>query len=173
MQAAHDQANLIRLKYEDKVYRTFYVDYYSGTPSKKRATASFSRDMYNELLYGNAREIGLLDDPVLNAMGFIIGPGKFKAAYTITADATKAIFKHWGKTNGKKAVDAFTKSAAKGFVSKEGANGIKQITGFSKNGKWYSVEIKVKNKQFGDYRVYGYKDKAGNFIFDFFDKALH
>lgn len=173
MQSVHDQANLIRLKYESRVNRTIYSDslFKTGT-----VLQSLTASEYNELLYGNAIEVPFMDDPVLIGMGFItpIG-GASRAGYTITKEATEAIMSLWGKTTGKKAVQAFSKSAAKGFVSTKGANGLKDITsaGLKKNGNKYTVEIKVKNKEFENYRIYGYKNDEGNYVFDWFDDALH
>jgi hypothetical protein len=173
MQAAHDSANIIRLKYEDKVYRTTFVDYYTGTPAQNRGTFLYSASMYKELLSGNARSISLADDPVFMAAGFIGGPGEVKIMYSISEEAVKGVMKQWGKTTGKKALNAFTKSAEKGFVSKQGSNGIKNISGFKKGGKFYDLELKVKNAQFDNFRIYGYQDKTGKFIFDYFGDALH
>lgn len=68
----------------------------------------------------------------------------------------------------------FEKSVAKWFVYKDAANGIEYLEGVKKvGGTTYTMEIKVLNQQFANYRIYGYKDEAGNFIFDYFGKALH
>ena len=55
----------------------------------------------------------------------------------------------------------------KGMVGSEGQSGIKKLKGK------YTYEIKVKNKEYGDYRIYGYQDGDGTIIFDYFDKGLH
>ncbi|MDQ0062454.1 RHS repeat domain-containing protein [Paenibacillus harenae] len=172
MQAAHAQANLIRLKYQSRIDRTIYADslFKPGT-----IVRSLTLDMYNELLYGNVREIRLVDDPLFIGMGFITGARQLRSGYVITKEAIDAVMKQWGKTNGQKAVQAFSKSVAKGFVSKEGTNGVKDISsaGLQKKGIKYTVEIKVKNKEFSDYRIYGYQKKDGTYVFDWFSKALH
>ncbi|QOS80849.1 hypothetical protein JNUCC31_08240 [Paenibacillus sp. JNUCC31] len=171
MQAAHDSANLIRLKYLNQVNRTSYIDYYSGNPSKNRATQSYTASMHNELINGNASQVPL-GSVLLNTVGIIAGPGEAKIAYTITKEATEAVLKQWGKTTGKKAEEAFSKSASKGYVNEFGANGVKNINPFIKNGNSYSLEIKVKNKQFESYRIYGRKTEDGNIIFDLFGPHL-
>lgn len=63
----------------------------------------------------------------------------------------------------------------KGLVGPKGQEGIKQLKGsLEKNGIIYTHEIKVLDKQLGDYRVYGHFDKErSHFIFDWFDKGLH
>ncbi len=64
----------------------------------------------------------------------------------------------------------------KGVVGPKNERGIKILSG---NGvkigsKVYTHEIKVLNKQFSDYRVFGNFDvKTGQFIFDLFDKGKH
>lgn len=55
----------------------------------------------------------------------------------------------------------------KGVVGPKGQSGIKQLKGK------YTHEIKVKNNEYGDYRVYGYQNEDGTMIFDYFDKGLH
>ncbi len=40
-------------------------------------------------------------------------------------------------------------------------------------GRNYTHEIKVLNNEYGDYRIFGYIDGAGEFIFDQFRKGLH
>lgn len=97
MQAAHDSANLIRLKYESTVNRITYVDYYTGTPSKKRGSQEYTSSMYSELLNGNASPVPLAD-VLMNTVGVIGGPGDMKIAYTITSDAVQAVMEQWGKT---------------------------------------------------------------------------
>lgn len=40
-------------------------------------------------------------------------------------------------------------------------------------GKQYTHEIKIISKQYGDYRIFGYKTKSGEWIFDLFREGLH
>lgn len=86
----------------------------------------------------------------------------------ISEKAIKSIKKKWGQ----KGVDAFEKAMNKGMVGAEGQNGIKPLKGKPYKGK-YTHEIKVKNKEYGDFRIYGYKDSSGKMIFECFDKGLH
>lgn len=86
----------------------------------------------------------------------------------ISEGAIKDVKKRWGQ----KGVDAFEKAMNKGMARESGPNGIKRLKGNPYKGK-YTHEIKVKNKEYGDYRIYGYKDSDGNMIFDYFDKGLH
>ena len=81
--------------------------------------------------------------------------------------ATKALQEVYDKW-GQKGVDAFCKAAQKGFVGPRGANGIKTIAD-----KFYDFEIKVTNSEYGDWRIYGYINKAGEYIFDKFGKGMH
>lgn len=83
MQSSHDAANLIRVQYENVVYRTTYVDYFSGKPLKKRVKMSYTRDMYHELMYGNAKEISLIDDPLF----YIIDGGVALPLKLVTSSA--------------------------------------------------------------------------------------
>ena len=89
MQSAHDAANLVRAQYEGVVYRTTYVDYFSGEPLKKRVVQSYTRDMYNELMYGNAREVPLIDDPLL----YMIDGGFALPAKLVTSGAKTVVKK--------------------------------------------------------------------------------
>lgn len=89
MQSSHDAANYLRLNYESRVDRTnFFKD---GIVYK-----SITKDMYNELLFGNAKEVPLLDDPL-----FYVFDGTFALAY-------KGVAKLAAKTMGKKSVDQTT-----------------------------------------------------------------
>lgn len=64
----------------------------------------------------------------------------------------------------------------KGIVGPDGMNGIKRLSG---NGvkfgsKTYQYEIKVMDKRYGDWRIYGnYDKKSGHYVFDYFDKGKH
>ena len=103
---------------------------------------------------------------------FKIGDDVTKTSYVksseISEKAIKSIKKKWGQ----KGVDAFEKAMNKGIVGAEGQNGIKPLKGKPYKGK-YTHEIKVKNKEYGDFRIYGYKDSSGKMIFECFDKGLH
>ncbi|NOJ70453.1 hypothetical protein HMI46_07810 [Paenibacillus alvei] len=89
MQSAHDAANYLRLNYESRVDRTnFFKD---GIIYK-----FLTKDMYNELLFGNDKEVPLLDDPL-----FYVFDGTFALAY-------KGVAKLAAKTMGKKSIDQTT-----------------------------------------------------------------
>ncbi|NKI24887.1 hypothetical protein HFN20_27455, partial [Paenibacillus dendritiformis] len=90
---------------------------------------------------------------------------------SISSTALKQINKKWGK----KGIEAFKKAANKGIVGAQGQNGIKVLKGegIKIGGKTYTHEIKVLNKEYGDYRVFGYIDEAGKLVFDQFRKGLH
>ncbi|AAK81299.1 MULTISPECIES: hypothetical protein [Clostridium] len=89
----------------------------------------------------------------------------------ITPKAIKDIKKKWGQ----KGIEAFEKAKNKGIVGAEGQNGIKKLKGpgMKKGDKIYTYEIKVKNKEYGDYRILGYKNSNGEIIFDYFRKGMH
>lgn len=93
--------------------------------------------------------------------------GEGYTTFSLKQSAVKQINKKWGD----KGVKAFEKSMNKGFVGEKGANGIKTLKGNPYKGK-YKFEIKVKNKEYANYRVYGYEDN-GKIVFDLFGKALH
>ena len=97
--------------------------------------------------------------------------GMGKLSDSIGDKALKEIQKKWGK----KGVEVFRKAADKGIVGATGQNGIKVLKGggIKIGGKNYTHEIKVLNKEYGDYRIFGYIDDAGEFIFDQFRKGLH
>ncbi|MEJ8304782.1 RHS repeat-associated core domain-containing protein [Saccharibacillus sacchari] len=174
MQAAHDMANIVRLGYQKSVYRTSYISLATQQPSKTKEQYEFTMSMYNEHFYGNATPISFLDDPLFIFLGFTTGPGEAKIAYTITTNAIESVMKQWGKTNGPKAIKAFEKAAARGFVTEFGANGIKPLKGggFVKKGNLYTHELKVKNSEYEMYRIYGYENENGHYIFDYFGKHL-
>ena len=94
--------------------------------------------------------------------------GRTSVTSIISEKALKNIKKKWGQ----KGIDAFKKAMNKGMVGSEGQSGIKKLKGNPLKGK-YTYEIKVKNKEYGDYRIYGYQDGDGTIIFDYFDKGLH
>ncbi|MDK8182626.1 polymorphic toxin type 33 domain-containing protein [Paenibacillus sp. UMB4589-SE434] len=89
MQSSHDAANFLRLKYESRVDR---VNYFKDGI----VYTDLTKDMYNELLFGNVKEIPLLDDPLFYAFD-----GTFALAY-------KGLTKLAVKTMGKKSVDKTT-----------------------------------------------------------------
>ncbi|UHA74908.1 RHS repeat domain-containing protein [Paenibacillus sp. 481] len=77
---------------------------------------------------------------------------------------------------GKEGIEVFIKAMEKGEVGPEGQSGIKRLSGkgatFGKRS--YQYEIKVKDKRYGDWRIYGnYDNKSKGFIFNHFDKGLH
>ncbi|WP_106768772.1 RHS repeat-associated core domain-containing protein [Paenibacillus faecalis] len=89
MQSAHDAANLIRFNYKSRLDRTSYFN--DGI-----VYTNLSKDMYNEFLFGNVREIPLLEDPL-----FYVFDGTFAVAY-------KSLSKLAIKQMGKKSVDQTT-----------------------------------------------------------------
>ncbi|AIG26121.1 RHS repeat domain-containing protein [Brevibacillus laterosporus] len=89
----------------------------------------------------------------------------------IQKSAYKAITDKFGKNGAHK----FAEAMKKGLVGPKGQEGIKPLKGsLKKNGVIYTHEIKILDKQLGDYRIYGRFDKErSQFIFDWFDKGLH
>ncbi|GKS09274.1 hypothetical protein YDYSY3_02740 [Paenibacillus chitinolyticus] len=109
-----------------------------------------------------------LNEQIIGAVGTV---GASKVAYEISEEAIKAILKKWGKTDGKKALDAFTKAADRGFVDGVGANGLKNV---SSRADGRTTEIKILNKGWGEFRIFGkYVEEKGKYIFDLFDKGMH
>ncbi|MFL1676359.1 contractile injection system protein, VgrG/Pvc8 family [Paenibacillus thiaminolyticus] len=106
-----------------------------------------------------------------NTGGASSGKGTGNLSESISSTALKQINKKWGK----KGIEAFKKAANKGIVGAQGQNGIKVLKGegVKIGGKTYTHEIKVLNKEYGDYRVFGYIDEAGKLVFDQFRKGLH
>lgn len=96
------------------------------------------------------------------------GNTNYMKSSEISEKAIKDVKKKWGQ----KGADAFEKAMNKGIVGPDGQSGIKPLKGKPYKGK-YTHEIKVKNKEYGDYRIYGYKDSDGKMIFECFDKGLH
>jgi len=90
-------------------------------------------------------------------------PNGVLAKVLVGTKALEEVFEKWGQ----RGVDAFTKAVQKGFVSAQNSSGIKRIIHAV-----YDFEIKVTNKEYGDWRIYGYINKAGEYIFDLFGKGL-
>ena len=135
--------------------------------TKKVSVAKSGIKVASELKNGKA----LTESEIIASSGI----GNLKGTKTsyvksseISEKAIKSIKKKWGQ----KGVDAFEKAMNKGIVGAEGQNGIKPLKGKPYKGK-YTHEIKVKNKEYGDFRIYGYKDSSGKMIFECFDKGLH
>jgi RHS repeat-associated protein len=102
------------------------------------------------------------DEQFLGALGST-------ARFSIGEKALKEVSKKWGQ----KGLDAFYKSANKGIVNSQGQNGITVLKGnVEKNGVQYTHEIKVLNKEYGDHRILGYINDAGEYVFDWFRKGL-
>ena len=76
---------------------------------------------------------------------------------------------------GPKTMDAFVKAANKGIVRSINASGITILkgNGIKIGNQIYTHEIKVLNNEYADFRIYGYIDKEGNYVFDRFTAALH
>ena len=94
----------------------------------------------------------------------------YKYSDGITSKAIKAI-----KSNFKKSpkvadqlIAAFKQAADKGLVGASSQTGIKKLSG--KINKIYTHEIKILG-EYGAYRIYGYQNKSGEWIFDYFIKA--
>lgn len=93
----------------------------------------------------------------------------FTYADGITTKAITAINKTFkNKKEASEVIEIFKKAANKGFVGATGESGIKKLNGVVE--KIYTHEIKVKGK-YGAYRIFGYKDASGKWIFDLFKKA--
>lgn len=97
----------------------------------------------------------------------------YKYSDGITTKAVKDIKKTFKGAEAKKVLQLFEDAANKGLVGKTGTAGIKQITPTKKIGLKYTHEIKIKNSQYGDYRIFGYKADSGEWIFDLFREGLH
>jgi|GEM_PF-1431964 len=99
----------------------------------------------------------------------------FKMSDGITSTARKAVLKYFkNASDSQKLMDAFITAANKGLVASNGKEGIKKLTSIQrKNGISYTHEIKLLNKGYADLRIYGYKLSTGEWIFDWFGKALH
>ncbi|MFV0342783.1 MAG: DNRLRE domain-containing protein [Anaerocolumna sp.] len=81
----------------------------------------------------------------------------------VSTEALAKIYKKWGQ----KGVDAFTKAVQKGFVSARNQSGIKWLKNV------YDFEIKVTNKEYGDWRIMGHINKMGEYVFDVFRTGFH
>ena len=90
----------------------------------------------------------------------------FSAKPKITDNAAKSVTKKFGKQGFK----AFEKAMNKGMVGPKGQSGIKALKNMP-NG--YGYEVKLFNKQYANYRLYGNKNEVGEIVFDYFGKALH
>lgn len=97
----------------------------------------------------------------------------YKYSDGITSKATKEISKTFKGTEGKKVLQLFKDAADKGIVGSTSQAGIKAITPSKKIGTQYTHEIKIKNSQYGDYRIFGYKSDSGEWVFDLFRRGLH
>ncbi|MNB90640.1 tRNA nuclease WapA precursor [compost metagenome] len=161
MQAAHDAANYIRLKYQERVDRTNYL-------KDGRVYKSLTVNMYNELLYGNAREVPLLDDPM-----FYVLDGTFSAIFkSLSTIAVKAIGKQAVKeattTLSKFDLQLFAKDLTDGISTKllDKNNRVK-IKLFSDSGTykgWTLVKDRAINSGAGTHGGSYYKlfDRNGN-----------
>ncbi|NEZ45236.1 hypothetical protein [Paenibacillus alvei] len=130
MQSAHDAANYLRLNYESRVDRTnFFKD---GIVYK-----SLTKDMYNELLFGNAKEVPLLDDPL-----FYVFDGTFALAY-------KGAAKLAAKTMGKKSVDQTTEYLLKLDLQMFGKDVHKGLSNKILDGNRVKIELFEKGKYKG------------------------
>ncbi len=88
----------------------------------------------------------------------------------IGSGVANQIIKKWGE----KGLESFIKALSKGIVRGEKENGIKvPKKGIEKAGQTYTHEIKVTNKQYGDWRVFGYLNDAKEWVWDWFRKGLH
>ena len=90
----------------------------------------------------------------------------YKFSDGIGSKAAKVIGKKWKGKEAKKVLEAFKTAADKGFVSPKYEEGIVAIGNAYKNlDKKYTHKIKLLGK-YGDYRLLGYKDEAGKWIWD-------
>lgn len=97
----------------------------------------------------------------------------YKYSDGITPKAIKEIKKEFKGSEAKKVLKLFEDAANKGIVGSEKAAGIKKIKPTKKIGLKYTHEIKIKNSQYGDYRIFGYKTDSGKWVFDLFREGLH
>lgn len=97
----------------------------------------------------------------------------YKFSEAISSKAVKAISKQFKGKEGEKVLQLFKDAADKGMVGGTNQSGIKSITPSSTIGKEYTHEIKITNAQYADYRIFGYKTKTGEWIFDLFRRGLH
>ena len=96
----------------------------------------------------------------------------FQYSEGIADKAVKEINKKFKGTEGKKVLQLFEDAADKGMVGSTGQSGIKKINPSSVIGKEYTHEIKIKSSQYGDYRIYGFQEDSGEWVFDLFRRGL-
>jgi len=103
---------------------------------------------------------------------FLAGGGREELKAAIKHGAYNEVRNRFGKEG----VEVFIKAMSKGIVGKEGMSGIKRLSGSGVKigNKTYQYEIKVLDKRYGDWRIFGnYDEKSGQFIFDYFGKGKH
>jgi hypothetical protein len=87
----------------------------------------------------------------------------------ITYKALKEVFSNWRQDG----VNAFLTAGQKGFVGPVAEAGIKWLSKAEKiGGITYTAQIKVTSGPWKDYRILGYTNKAGQWVFDFFTRGL-
>lgn len=94
----------------------------------------------------------------------------YKYSDGISSKAIKAIKSEFKKSPkvAEQIISSFKKAADKGLVGASSQTGIKKLKGTIN--KIYTHEIKILG-DYGAYRIYGYKNKSGEWIFDYFIKA--
>lgn len=92
----------------------------------------------------------------------------YKYSDGITSKAIKEIKKSFKGKEAEKVLQLFKDAADKGLVGATNQTGIKKLSGSVD--KIYTHEIKVTG-EYGSYRIFGYKDSSGKWVFDNFKKA--
>lgn len=94
----------------------------------------------------------------------------YKYSDAIGSKALKEVKKKWGD----KGVQAFKDAADRGHVASKGETGITKLKATDSSlGKKYTHEIKNLKDPYGDYRIFGYKNSDGSWIFDKFGRGLN
>ncbi|MEN6314095.1 MAG: RHS repeat-associated core domain-containing protein [Clostridiaceae bacterium] len=110
--------------------------------------------------------ISISEKKVLNATMFLAGllsPSPDDVAKVISKKALKEMYEEVGEKGAKKFFKAMTK-----YAGKQGANGIKKLTGKGIKGFMYEVKIKGVG---GAYRLLGNKNDIGEIIWEIFEKT--
>ena len=159
-------------KIETMYGTTYYVKKHGGIQTRNFWDAV-------DILMSGASWAELFANPSWGNFGWAV----LDTAALLPALPSTAYFRKGGKTllkvdevakfaktsKGKKVLQLFKDAAEKGLVGAKGQAGIKKISTSSKIGKQYTHEIKIISKQYGDYRIFGYKTESGEWIFDLFN----
>ncbi|WP_069681206.1 hypothetical protein [Clostridium taeniosporum] len=165
-----------------KDHMTLVGNCYGLTPEYAELYGDFSAGMLAETeltvsITGIKSAKNIISGNFNSESEFIAGSGignLGKTSYVKSSEISEKTIKELRKKWGQKGIDAFEKAKNKGIVGAEGQNGIKKLKGpgIKKGTKIYNYEIKVKNKEYGDYRILGYED-AEKIVFDYFRRGMH